>query len=563
MQTMAPWIDAIGWTLLHFIWQGLLVGAGYAGLRVLIPKHASESRYAAGLLALAFLALSPLLTLAVLWPFAGATLGDVAAVSSPVVASGPGNAGNGWIEVIAAALPWLVTAWIAGVCLFAARALHQWHRLDHIVRRWAQPQAYIDTMVASITARFDFRHRVRALVSDRIDTPMLVGWFKPVILLPAAVALGFPRQQIELILAHELGHLRRRDHLVNLAQTVIETVLFYHPVVHWISRDVRNERELCCDHLVLRTMRGEPREYARTLAALEELRVEAPLVLAASGGVLLERVRRIVGNSPQIAVEGGRSSGRWLLVASGVLLTWMLAQRIDRPDLEVFVPAAPAFEGMRARLPEMPSLAILFESQPLPKWHAPNIAVVPVGAATTVAAPAMSTSAAASHERAADTAATLPDPAPVSIPTAAAVNIPASPAPQANTLPASKPITGEPAHPAKPVAVHTVAPEFPGYARLERVVVDANFAIAADGSVRDIRLQGRADSAFKREAERALRQWRFDPASLPADHGLRYTQTFVFAPPGEYASREGCMRQTGSMVCRPGLEDTIKTANDN
>ena len=96
-----------------------------------------------------------------------------------------------------------------------------------------------------------------------------------------------------------------------------------------------------------------------------------------------------------------------------------------------------------------------------------------------------------------------------------------------------------------------------GYARLERVNVEASFTIAADGSVRDIRLQGRADQAFKQEAERALRQWRFDPASLPADHALRYSQTFVFAPPLESASREGCVRQTGSMMCRQVVDEGV------
>lgn len=553
MQTMAPWIDAIGWTLLHFVWQGMLVGAGYAAARALIPKRASEARYAAGLVALSFLALAPVFTLAALWPSADSVFGDIAAASP--VASAISVDGR-WTDTVAAALPWLVAAWIAGVCLFAARALHQWHRLDRVVRRWAKPQAYIDAMVASIMARFDFRHRVRALVSERIDTPMLVGWLRPVILLPAAVVLGFPRQQIELILAHELGHLRRRDHLVNLAQTVIETVLFYHPVVHWISREVRNERELCCDHLVLRTMHGEPREYARTLAALEELRASAPLVLAASGGELLERVRRIVGvGSPHIVVEG-RSSGRWLLVASGLLLAWTFAQRIDRADLEVFVPSAPGIDWLHAPSPATPSITALIAPQKLAKWRVPDIAVAPTKEAAVVAAPITSTAATAVVDEHVTPAPAAAAPSGgVAAPVAVAETSPVVRAPAANAAPAPEPASVEADHPAKPVAIHTVAPEFPGYARLERVLVDASFTIAADGSVRDIRLQGRADNAFKREAERALRQWRFDPTSLPANHALRYSQTFVFAPPSEYASRDGCVRQTGTMVCRPGFDE--------
>jgi len=562
MQTMVPWIDAIGWTLLHFIWQGLLIGAGYAVARALVPARASEARHAIGLVALALSALSPVLTLAALWPSADVVFGEAGAGSAAAIAGGMLDGGNVWSDRIDAALPWLVAAWLAGVCLFAARALRQWHQLDRVVRCWAKPQAQIDAMVASIMVRFNFRHRVRALVSDRIDTPMLVGWLKPVILLPAAVVLGFPRQQIELILAHELGHLRRRDHLVNLVQTVIETVLFYHPVVHWISREVRNERELCCDHLVLRTMRGEPREYARTLAALEELRVEAPFVVAANGGELLERVRRIVGvASPHMAVEG-RSSGRWLLVAGGVLLAWALAQRIDRAELEVFMPAAPGIEWVHATSSVVPSITALIAPQKLAKWHAPTIPAAP---AESLAAADVSTAGTAALAERVVPAPAVPVPAAsasASPPTAVAMAAPSHPTLPANALPAQVPAVAEPVHPAKPVAVHTVAPEFPGYARLERVLVDASFTIAADGSVRDIRLQGRADNAFKREAERALRQWRFDPASLPADHALRYSQTFVFAPPGEHASRDGCVRQTGSMVCRPALEENAARTPD-
>src|SRR5690606_4059756 len=151
-------------------------------------------------------------------------------------------------------------------------------------------------MLQAVAQRFGEVGPVRVLISSRIDTPTLIGWLKPVILLPTAVAIGFPRHQLELILAHELAHLRRHDHLVNLAQVVVETVLFYHPVVHWISREVRHEREICCDQLVLRVTDEQPAEYARTLAALESMR-QAPsqLALAATGGRLVDRVRRILG----------------------------------------------------------------------------------------------------------------------------------------------------------------------------------------------------------------------------------------------------------------------------
>ena len=163
---------------------------------------------------------------------------------------------------------------------------------------------------------------------------MLIGLIKPVILLPLSMLSGFSPHQIELIIAHELGHVRRWDYLANLVQVVIETVLFYHPVVHWISRDVRNARENCCDDLVLNLAKGNPIAYARALADLEELRHDLDVVapaLAASGGVLLARIRRIVG------VEGHDPLPRnntWpvLLVAAAVVCLVVRPQHAV-PDL--------------------------------------------------------------------------------------------------------------------------------------------------------------------------------------------------------------------------------------
>lgn len=545
MDMLSPWIDAVGWTLLHFLWQGILIGGAWVVLRTLLPRQASEWRHATGLLALAALALAPILTLVRLWPEQAAAAASAAALDGAIgtaVSAMHGSPGR----AVDALLPWLVAVWAIGVCGLAVRALLEWRRLDHIVRRCARAHAQIDALFAAVNARFGIVQRVRALVSDQVDTPMLIGWLRPVILLPTAVALGFPRQQVELILAHELGHLRRCDHLVNLVQTVLETVLFYHPVVHWISREVRNERELCCDHLVLRTMQGEPHEYARTLAALEELRLATPFALAASGGDLLERVRRIVGvSSPRVAVEG-RGSGRWLLIAAGLMLAWTLVQRSLDNEAAPLVVHGPGVDWVSLQMPSV-ALAPALLATPIARLGAPRIESVdmPIAARAENEPSALPKPAAAEPVAAAATAV-------VASATGAARELPtelasaAVPAPKSElALPAAVP-----AHVAKPVALHTVVPEFPGNAYATRVEVEASFSIAADGSVRDIRLNGRADKAFRRAAEIALRQWRFDPASLPAGAPQRYTQVFVFAPPGEHGAEDGCVRPMGSMICQ-------------
>ena len=109
--------------------------------------------------------------------------------------------------------------------------------------------------------RLGLRQMVPVLASVRVATPTLVGWVKPAVVLPLAVLARMPPAQIDLVLAHELAHLKRLDHIANLFQVVLETLLLYHPVVHWISRDARNERELCCDTLALRVTGGERRDF--------------------------------------------------------------------------------------------------------------------------------------------------------------------------------------------------------------------------------------------------------------------------------------------------------------
>ncbi len=118
---------------------------------------------------------------------------------------------------------------------------------------------------------------------------------------------GLPEAQLELILAHELAHIRRHDYLVNLLQTLVETIFFYHPAVWWLSRQIRNERENCCDDVAMATV-GSRADYGRALLAIEELRATSPsLSLAAHGGSLLARIRRIAGCEPAPRLAGGGS----------------------------------------------------------------------------------------------------------------------------------------------------------------------------------------------------------------------------------------------------------------
>src|SRR5213076_1329469 len=128
-----------------------------------------------------------------------------------------------------------------------------------------------------------------------VDVPMVVGWLRPAILLPVAALASLSTTQIEAILAHELAHIRRHDYAVNVLQAIVETLLFYHPAVWWLSNRIRVEREHCCDDVAV-ALFGNPLQYARALTRFEELRLDpAHALLAANGGSLLTRIRRLVG----------------------------------------------------------------------------------------------------------------------------------------------------------------------------------------------------------------------------------------------------------------------------
>jgi hypothetical protein len=147
--------------------------------------------------------------------------------------------------------------------------------------------------------------------SAMVAVPALVGWLRPVILLPASVVTGMPATHLDAVIAHELAHVRRHDYLINALQAVVETLLFYHPAVWWCSRQVRIEREHCCDDLAVMAC-GDRVEYATALANLEELRRgDMPLALAVTDGPLLGRVRRLLGVRPAHEGRCGRRCPRY------------------------------------------------------------------------------------------------------------------------------------------------------------------------------------------------------------------------------------------------------------
>ena len=324
---MRDWIDITGWTLLHFVWQGALLGLAVAGILWLCRRRIGRRALCRSPPAACWLLLAaPVVTAAVLWQAARAPEPFGPANRTATRALGSGSTGGHALVArdsmdavharLAAALPGVVAIWLAGVSLLLVRmggGVWRVHRLHEAglaapVSRWQE-------VAARLASRLGLVDAVRIVESRLVGTPTVVGWMRPIVLLPVAALANLTPAQVEAVLAHELAHIRRHDYLVNLLQSLAETVLFYHPAVWWVSGRIRAEREHCCDDVAL-VISGDRVGYASALAALEEWRGrEAAPALGATDGPLSGRVRRILDRPPR---ERPRSRGR--LVAWAVAL---------------------------------------------------------------------------------------------------------------------------------------------------------------------------------------------------------------------------------------------------
>ena len=289
-----PWTERLGWTLLHFLWQGILVAALYALARALAGGRISaRGRYAIACASLLAMTAAPAVTY---WWLGNsgqaARIGDFTAWGARQLV--PGVAYSPVTDPWQQAMPGIVMAWFAGAaaCSFrllmgfiSAAALRR-SRHAPVLTEWQQT---LDRLIE----RMHVSRSVRLLATDRVDSPSVVGWLRPVILAPVGVLCGLAPEQVEALLAHELAHVRRHDYLVNVLQGIAESLLFYHPAVWWISNQIRAEREHCCDDLAVAAS-GDVLVYARALAELESMRpAHFKAALSANDGSLLRRIRRL------------------------------------------------------------------------------------------------------------------------------------------------------------------------------------------------------------------------------------------------------------------------------
>jgi len=296
--TAAALIADIGWTLVDFVWQGALVGCAVALLLAALRHARPEHRYTVACTGLLLCLALPVFGLAMRLGDAG---GGQAGAIFGVAAAGAGLSDEFlWAALLRDHLAWIVACWAACAFVLALRmalGLLWIRRAGSDDARDPAWQARLDRLAAGCGIARPVRLRLVAGLSS----PVTAGWWRPVVLVPASLVSSMPVHLLEALLAHEVAHIRRHDYLVNLAQNVVETLLFYHPAVWWISGRIRAEREHIADDIAARQL-GEPRRLALALSELDKLQFSTHhLAQAANGGDLMSRIKRLVRPEAQTA----------------------------------------------------------------------------------------------------------------------------------------------------------------------------------------------------------------------------------------------------------------------
>jgi beta-lactamase regulating signal transducer with metallopeptidase domain/thiol-disulfide isomerase/thioredoxin len=396
MHLAAPWFDdprfvRLGLSLVHFLWEGAFVGLFAGALSLAMRRAAPRWRYAACLCLFVAMTALPILTFALLsdgtLPHANieASPGQLAVTSSlpgrfessgenalpsssnaralapassprPTASSIPSAPAPvavtplSWADLLKAARGWtaqhsssIVVVWLVGVCLCGVRLVLGLVGARRVRRRGIAPaESSCRQLCAELAERFGIRRVVDVYESVLVRAPVVVGWTAPVILLPASVATGLTPAQLRAVLAHEMAHVCRHDYLVNVFQTLAESLLFYHPAVWWLSAVLRDEREHCCDELAAEACQDKL-VVAQALARLAAIERMPGPALAANGGRLLERIRRLLRGERVAQWRMDWRAGGALVVALGV---------VSMAVVMAGMPASPAFGDLAAAATE-------------------------------------------------------------------------------------------------------------------------------------------------------------------------------------------------------------------
>lgn len=299
-------IQAFGWALLHSIWQGFLI---FACLRLVLwlwPQASASVKYNLSYLSLtgvfAWFSITLWQQLQAAMKIRQATWAMIETgirqkhLEIPAIYQSQSTLTH-YVPQLEMWFPVLVALYVTGVAVMSIKFVLDLVQLKQIRQKQVLPiDASWEKHLEKLAAQMRIPRRVQLLISTHIQVPVMIGFLKPVILLPVAMFNNLSAEQLEAILLHELAHIKRNDYLLNIFQSIAETILFFNPFTWWISKNIRLEREHCCDDLVI-AGQVQPLQYAKALVALEEYRLTVnALAMAAADNKqhLFHRIKRIM-----------------------------------------------------------------------------------------------------------------------------------------------------------------------------------------------------------------------------------------------------------------------------
>ncbi len=319
---------ALGWTLLHALWQGTLLAIVLSAIMFTLNKHAAKTRYGVAVAAHFSMLLIAIATFWFVFPSQGEhALGfmEENSIELDQIEWTPNVTQTTRVEFSSfqermtyyfeSHLPLIVTLWLMGVLVFTLKMLGSLAYIQRLkTYRVKKAEAYWQEKVLILSAQMGIKKVVRLMESAVVRVPMVVGHLKPIILLPVGTITGLSPQQLEAILAHELAHIARHDYLVNILQSIVEIFFFYHPGVWWLSKTIRQERENCCDDVAI-AYNHDSLTFAKALTSLQEHHWKQPELSMALGGkkshlkARIERVLHINNNSSTASLKATFKEG--------------------------------------------------------------------------------------------------------------------------------------------------------------------------------------------------------------------------------------------------------------
>ena len=326
---------ALGWTIFHSLWQGLIIGLILYVILRIRPNISSQARYIMGVFALAAILISSLFTFFIAYrpvvlhseflafSSTGSTsMGGFTGFTDDL--NGTGGRFSEWQQSLTSYFNIISLAWFTGVVILTIRLAGGMMIINRLKKRNVSPlPAILEKKLKGLARRTGLHRSVTFLISHSVKVPSVIGILKPVVLIPSMIISGLPADQLEAIMIHELAHIKRYDFLVNIMQSVIEAVFFFHPVVWIISGNIRTEREKCCDDFTVKVC-GKISNYARALASLSEWQVKAPVPSVALNGNnkhILHRVERLIKNKKMKKNKTERILAGMILLVSVLVIT--------------------------------------------------------------------------------------------------------------------------------------------------------------------------------------------------------------------------------------------------